>query len=97
MSEASRKVAVVAGVGEVLGQAMARKFGPRGIHAAAVIIDGAVNMPAIHRMMPDRVGSLPPDGMQGTDAIAESYYPRHRQHRSAWALEGKLRPYSEKF
>jgi hypothetical protein len=28
-----------------------------------VTIDGAVSMPAIHRMMPDLVASLPPDGM----------------------------------
>jgi NAD(P)-dependent dehydrogenase (short-subunit alcohol dehydrogenase family) len=78
-------------------QSVAREFGPKGIHAAAVIIDGAVNMPAIHRMMPDLVASLPPDGMLGTDAVAETYYQLHRQHRSAWTLEADLRPYSEKF
>jgi NAD(P)-dependent dehydrogenase (short-subunit alcohol dehydrogenase family) len=78
-------------------QSIAREFGPKGIHAATVIIDGAVDMPAIHRLMPDLVKSLPPDGMLSTDQVAETYYQIHRQHRSAWTLEADLRPYSEEF
>jgi hypothetical protein len=35
--------------------------------------------------------------MLSTDAVAETYYQLHRQHRSAWTLEADLRPYSEKF
>lgn len=78
-------------------QSIAREFGPKGIHAATVIIDGAVDMPAIHRLMPELVKSLPEDGMLSTDQVAETYYQIHRQHRSAWTLEADLRPYSEKF
>ena len=78
-------------------QSIAREFGPKGIHAATVIIDGAVDMPAIHRMMPELAASLPADGMLSTDAVAETFYQLHRQHRSAWTLEADLRPYSEKF
>ncbi|SAL60536.1 short chain dehydrogenase/reductase family oxidoreductase [Caballeronia cordobensis] len=78
-------------------QSIAREFGPKGIHAATVIIDGAVNMPAIHRLFPDLAKSMPPDGMLSTDEVAETYYQIHRQHRSAWTLEADLRPYSEKF
>jgi hypothetical protein len=47
---------------EGLGQAIAREFGPSGIHAAVVTIDGAMSIPA-----PDLVASLPPDGMLGTE------------------------------
>jgi len=78
-------------------QSIAREFGPKGIHAATVIIDGAVNMPAIHRMFPELVKTMPEDGMLSTDEVAETYYQLHRQHRSAWTLEADLRPYSEKF
>jgi NAD(P)-dependent dehydrogenase (short-subunit alcohol dehydrogenase family) len=80
-----------------ISQSMAREFGPQGIHVATVIIDGAVDMPAIHRMMPDFVKTLPADGMLNTDAVAEAYYQLHQQHRSAWTLELDVRPYSEKF
>lgn len=80
-----------------VAQSMAREFGPKGIHVASVVIDGAVDMPAIHRLMPDLVATLPPDGMLNTDAIAEAYYALHTQHRSAWTLELDVRPYSEKF
>jgi NAD(P)-dependent dehydrogenase (short-subunit alcohol dehydrogenase family) len=78
-------------------QSIAREFGPQGIHAATVIIDGAVDMPAIHRMMPELVKTLPLDGMLSTDAVADTYYQLHCQHRSAWTLEADVRPYSEKF
>ncbi|NDZ17647.1 short-chain dehydrogenase [Variovorax sp. WS11] len=80
-----------------ISQSMAREFGPQGIHVATVIIDGAVDMPAIHKMMPDLVKSLPPDGMLKTDAVAEAYFQLSQQHRSAWTLELDVRPYSEKF
>jgi NAD(P)-dependent dehydrogenase (short-subunit alcohol dehydrogenase family) len=78
-------------------QSMSREFGPRGIHCATVIIDGAIDMPAIHRMKPDLKASLPEDGMLSPDAVAESYLQLHLQHRSAWTAEADLRPYSEKF
>lgn len=80
-----------------ISQSMAREFGPKGIHVASVIIDGAVDMPAIHKMMPDFVKTLPPDGMLSTDAVAEAFFAVHQQHRSAWTLELDIRPYSEKF
>ena len=80
-----------------ISQSMAREFGPKGIHVASVIIDGAVDMPAIHRLMPDFIKTLPPDGMLNTDAVADAFYAVHQQHRSAWTLELDVRPYSEKF
>jgi NAD(P)-dependent dehydrogenase (short-subunit alcohol dehydrogenase family) len=80
-----------------VAQSMAREFGPQGIHVATVIVDGAIDMPAIHQRFGDRIKDLPPDGLLNTDAIAETYYQLHQQQRSAWSLELDVRPYCEKF
>lgn len=37
------------------------------------------------------------DGALHPDAIAETYWQLHRQHRSAWTHELDLRPYKESF
>ncbi len=76
-----------------LAQSMARELGPRGIHIAHTIIDGQINGPA-HADMTDEIA----DGkLLEPDAIAETYYQLHIQHRSAWTLELDLRPAVEKF
>ena len=80
-----------------VAQSMAREFGPQGIHVATVIVDGAIDMPAIHQRFGERIRDLPPDGLLNTDAIAETYFQLHQQQRSAWSLEVDVRPYCEKF
>ena len=80
-----------------IAQSMARSLGPRGIHVCHVIVDGAIDMPAIHERFPDLVASLPEGGMLDTDAIAETYHALHRQDRSAWTLEIDVRPWCETF
>lgn len=78
-------------------QSMARALGPKGIHVCHIIVDGMIDMPAIRERFPDVVKDMPEDGMLDTDAIAETYYAVHSQHRSAWTLELDVRPYSENF
>ena len=80
-----------------IAQSMARSLGPRGIHVCHVIVDGAIDMPAIHERFPDLLASLPEGGMLDTDAIAETYYALHLQDRSAWTLEIDVRPWCESF
>lgn len=80
-----------------VAQSMAREFGPQGIHVATVIVDGAIDMPAIRQRFADSIKNLPPDGLLNTDAIAETYFQLHRQQRSAWSHEVDVRPYCEKF
>ena len=80
-----------------VAQSMARSLGPRGIHVCHVIVDGVIDMPAIHERFPDLVAGLPEGGMLDTDAIAETYYALHCQDRSAWTLEIDVRPWCEKF
>ena len=80
-----------------IAQSMARSLGPRGIHVCHVIVDGVIDMPAIHERFPDLVASLPEGGMLDTDAIAETFYALHCQDRSAWTLEIDVRPWCERF
>jgi hypothetical protein len=40
---------------------------------------------------------LGPDGAIYPDAIAETYWQIHNQHRSAWTHEVDLRPWKEPF
>jgi NAD(P)-dependent dehydrogenase (short-subunit alcohol dehydrogenase family) len=76
-----------------LSQAMAREYGPKGIHVAHVVIDGQIDTPRGRAMMPNR----DPSTMLAPDALAETYWQLHAQHKSAWTLELDVRPSSEKF
>jgi NAD(P)-dependent dehydrogenase (short-subunit alcohol dehydrogenase family) len=80
-----------------VAQTFAREFGPKGVHVAHVVIDGAIDGERIRKGAPERVAKLGPDGLLQPDAIAETYYQLHLQHRSAWAHELDLRPYKEPF
>jgi len=80
-----------------VSQSMAREFGPKGIHVAHVIIDGGISGYRLKSRVPDLVEKRGPDGLLSIDAIAETYWQLHLQHRSAWTLEQDLRPWSENF
>ena len=74
-----------------LAQSAARELGPRGIHVAHFIIDGAVR--AAHRPDP----AEKPDSTLDPDAIAQTYLDVLRQPRNAWSHEVELRPWVEHF
>lgn len=80
-----------------IAQSMARELGPKGIHVASIIIDGGIDMPAIHRRYEAEGKTAPPDGLLNPAAIAETYFQIHQQHRSAWTIETQVRPYCEPF
>lgn len=80
-----------------LAQSMARELGPKGVHVAHVVIDGAIDMPRIHKLLPDLAASKPKDGILAPEDIAQSYLALHRQPRSAWTFELDLRPWAETF
>ena len=79
-----------------LAQSMARELGPKNIHVAHLIMDGAVDSPEIHRrFMVDKgidASTLPPDSMTKTSSIAEIYWFLHGQPRDGWTHELDLRP-----
>jgi NAD(P)-dependent dehydrogenase (short-subunit alcohol dehydrogenase family) len=80
-----------------LAQSMARELGPRGIHVAHSIIDGAIDTAFIRDNFPDRYTLKAQDGILNPDHIADAYWMLHTQPRDAWTHELDLRPYMEKF
>ena len=78
-----------------LAQSCAREFGPKGIHVAHVVIDGAVDGNRINTLLPDLKDKLGDDGLLNPDAIAENYWHLHMQPRSAWTHELDVRPWAE--
>jgi NAD(P)-dependent dehydrogenase (short-subunit alcohol dehydrogenase family) len=74
-----------------LAQSAARELGPKGVHVAHFVIDGAVGGPA-RAEPPGR-----PDSFLDPDAIAQAYIDVLRQPRSAWSFEVELRPWVETF
>ncbi len=80
-----------------LAQSMARELGPKGIHVAHVVVDGAIDTEFIRSNFPERYALKGQDGILNPDHIADSYWMLHRQPRDAWTHELDLRPWSEKF
>ena len=80
-----------------LAQSLARELGPRGIHVAHVVVDGAIDTPFIRDNFPERYALKEQEGIVNPDHIAESYWMLHKQPRDAWTHELDLRPWLEKF
>lgn len=80
-----------------LAQSMARELGPKGIHVAHPIIDGAIDTAFIRDNFPARYTLKDEDGILNPDHIAEMYWQLHMQPRDAWTHELDLRPWMETF
>ena len=81
-----------------LAQSMARELMPQGIHVVNVPIDAAIGWTQEDGSRAHRLaGTTVDDNMADPDRIAETYLQLHRQHRSTWAFEVVLRPWSEKW
>jgi NAD(P)-dependent dehydrogenase (short-subunit alcohol dehydrogenase family) len=80
-----------------VAQSCAREYGPQGVHVAHVIIDGGIDGERLRTGAPQRVAHAGSDGLLDPDAIADTYWHLHQQHRSAWTHELDLRPFKESF
>jgi len=80
-----------------VAQSFAREYGSQGIHVAHVIVDGGIDGERLRSVAPQAVAAAGADGLLRPEAIAETYWQLHRQHRSAWTHELDLRPYKEPF
>jgi NAD(P)-dependent dehydrogenase (short-subunit alcohol dehydrogenase family) len=78
-----------------LAQSLARELGPKGVHVAHVVIDGAIDGAFIRGLMPDAAEKREREEILVPDAIAKNYVWLHRQERSAWTFEMDLRPWTE--
>ena len=87
----------------MLCQSLNAEFGPKGIHVAHIIIDGAVDAPdTLGKMLgPEKFQELREsrgmehDGLMLPTKIADTYYHLHQQHRSAWSHEVDMRSFSD--
>ncbi len=80
-----------------LAQSMARELGPKGIHVAHLVIDGAIDTAFIRDTFPERYKLKEKEGIVDPDAIAEAYWQLHTQPKNAWTHEMDLRPWMEPF
>ena len=78
-----------------LAESLARELGPKGIHVAHVVIDGAIDGAFIRGLMPDAAEKLERQEILVPDEIARNYVWLWRQGRSAWTFEMDLRPWKE--
>ena len=78
-----------------LAQALAREYGPQGVHVGHVVIDGGVNGQRLKNGFPEWLDQLGEDGSLSPDAIADAFWYLHNQQRSSWTFELDLRPFKE--
>lgn len=80
-----------------LAQSMARELGPKNIHVAHTIIDGAIDSTFIREVFPNADELRERDAILNPDHIAQNYVMLHKQPRTAWTHELDLRPWAEKW
>jgi len=80
-----------------LAQSMARELGPKNIHVAHTVIDGAIDSNFIRDNVPNVDELREKDALLDPNAIAQNYVMLHKQPRTAWTHELDLRPWTEKW
>ena len=78
-----------------VAQSMSRELGPKGVHVAHTIIDGAIDTAWIAENFPERHALKSQDGILNPEHIADAYWALHVQPRDAWTHELDLRPWME--
>jgi len=76
-----------------LSSALAKEFGPQGVHVSHAIIDGVIDIPRTKEFLKE----AGPDAKISPDAIADAYWYLHTQPRSAFVWEIDIRPFVEKW
>ena len=87
----------------MLCQSLNAEYGPKGIHIAHILIDGAVDAPdTLGKMLgPEKFEELRAtrgrenDGLMVPEKIADTYFHIAHQHRSTWTHEIDLRSFSD--
>ena len=87
----------------LLCQSLNAEFGPKGIHIAHILIDGAVDAPdTLGKMLGAEqfqalreTRGMEHDGLMLPEKIADTYLHLAQQHRSTWTHELDLRSFSD--
>ena len=88
----------------MLCQSLNAEFGPKGIHVAHILLDGAVDAPdTLGKMLgPEKFRQLREtrgmdhDGLMLPKKIADTYFHLAQQHRSTWSHEIDMRSFSDR-
>ena len=74
-----------------LAQAMAKEYGPDGIHVGHVVIDGAIFGDKVRTRYPEFAEKLGETGMINIGAIVDAYEYLYKQPKSGWSFEVDVR------
>jgi len=80
-----------------LAQAMAKEYGPEGIHVGHVVIDGPIGGDKIIEGFPEYAERLGEQGMISIDGIVDGYVYLYRQPARAWSFEVDVRTSVERW
>jgi len=70
-------------------QALAKEYGPEGLHVGHVVIDGGIAGEKILTRVPNLAGKE--EKLISLDGLADAYWSLHRQPRQAWTFELDVR------
>ena len=79
------------GAQRLLAQAMAKEYGPDGIHVGHVIVDGAIAGDRFITRLPEVAEQLGEDGMIKIGGIVDAYEFLYQQPRNSWSFEIDVR------
>ncbi len=74
-----------------LAQAMAKEYGPEGIHVGHVVIDGGIGGDKITRRFPEYAEQLGELGLISLEGIVDGYVYLYQQPPAAWTFEIDVR------
>ena len=74
-----------------LAQAMAKEYGPQGIHVGHVVVDGAIAGDKIMTRYPEYAEKLGEEGMISIEGIVDGFAYLYHQPRRAWSFELDVR------
>ena len=74
-----------------LAQAIAKEYGPEGVHVGHVVVDGPIGGEKIMSRFPKYAEKLGQAGMISIEGIVDAYVYLYRQPRNAWTFEVDVR------
>ncbi len=74
-----------------LAQAMAKEYGPVGIHVGHVIVDGVINGQIVKDRRPDIVEKIGEDALITIENIVDGFVYMYKQNKKGWTFELDIR------
>ena len=95
--------AAAMGARRMLCQSLNAEFGPKGLHIAHVLVDGAVDAPdTLGKMLGEEqfkalreTRGMENDGLILPEKVADTYLHLAQQHRSTWTHELDIRSFTD--